>query len=296
MKVLVTGARGQVGSELILQGEKLGLEMIAAGRTELDITQQDSVSIFIQAQKPDIVINAAAYTAVGQAESEPELAYAINRDGAANLAEACADNNFPLLHISTDYVFDGSKDGAYNETDAPNPQGIYGKSKLEGERAIESILKQYIILRVSWVFGANGNNFVKTMLRLGKERDVIKVVADQHGGPTWAGDIAKTLLKLVKRWSDGETIPWGTYHYSGQPATTWQGFAEAIFEQAEVLGIIEKRPIVEPITTAEYPTPARRPQDSILDCHKLAQEFDINQPDWHVGLRQVLRTWKQSNT
>ena len=164
MKVLVTGARGQVGSELILEGEKLGLEMLATGRAELDITRQNAVSSFIQAQKPDIVINAAAYTAVDKAESEPELAYAINRDGAANLAGACADNNIPILHISTDYVFDGSKDGAYNETDAPNPQGIYGKSKLEGERVIETILKNYIILRTSWVFGANGNNFVKTML------------------------------------------------------------------------------------------------------------------------------------
>ena len=292
MKVLVTGAKGQVGSELILQGEKFGLQMLAAGRDELDITQQDTVSKFIQIQQPDIVINVAAYTAVDLAESEPELAYAINRDGAANLARACADSKNPLLHISTDYIFAGRKVGAYSETDAPNPQGIYGKSKLEGELAIESILKQYIILRTSWVFGANGNNFVKTMLRLGKERDVIKVVADQHGGPTWAGDIASTLLSLVKRWSDGETIAWGTYHYSGQPATTWQGFTELIFEQAEVLGIIEKRPRVVPITTAEYPTPAQRPLNSILDCRKLAQQLNISQPDWRCGLMQVLETWK----
>ena len=149
---------------------------------------------------------------------------------------------------------------------------------------------------MSWVFGANGNNFVKTMLRLGKERDVLKIVADQHGGPTWAGDIASTLLSLVKRWGDGETIAWGTYHYSGQPATTWQGFAEAIFEQAEVLGMINKQPKVEPITTAEYLTPVQRPLNSILDCRKLAQQLNISQPDWHTGLRQVLRTWKQSNT
>ncbi len=210
--------------------------MMATGRAELNITQQEAVNSFVQTQKPDIVINAAAYTAVDQAESEPELAYAINHDGAANLAQACADNNIPLMHLSTDYVFDGEKVGAYTETDTPNPQGIYGKSKLEGDRAVESILEQYIILRTSWVFGAKGNNFVKTMLRLGKERDILKVVADQHGGPTWAGDIAITLLQLVKRWDDGDTNPWGTYHYSGQPVTTWQGFAEAIFEQAEKLG------------------------------------------------------------
>ncbi len=295
MRVLVTGANGQVGSELILEGEKRGIQMLATDRAELDITQQDAVNNFIQTQKPEILINAAAYTAVDKAESEPKLAYALNRDGAANLAQACADNNIPLMHISTDYVFDGNKEGAYTESETPNPQCIYGKSKLEGERAIESILEQYLILRVSWVFGANGNNFVKTMLRLGKERDVIKVVADQHGGPTWAGDIAATLLNLVKRWEDGEIITWGTYHYSGQPATTWHGFAEAIFEKAEELGMIDKRPRVGPITTAEYPTPAQRPLNSIFDCCKIAQQLNINQPDWRIGLRQVLGTCKQSN-
>jgi len=292
MRVLVTGAKGQVGSELILEGEKRGIQMLATGRAELDITRQDAVNSFIQTQKPDILINAAAYTAVDKAESEPELAYAINRDGAANLAQACADNNIPLMHISTDYVFDGNKEGAYTESETPNPQCIYGKSKLEGERAIESILEQYLILRVSWVFGANGNNFVKTMLRLGKERDVIKVVADQRGGPTWAGDIAATMLNLVKRWGDGEIISWGTYHYSGQPATTWHGFAEAIFEKAEELGIIDKRPRVGPTTTAEYPTLAQRPLNSIFDCCKIAQQLNINQPDWHTGVNSVLINWK----
>ncbi len=293
MKVLVTGAKGQVGSELIQQGDQLGLQMLAAGRAELDITQQNAVNSFIQAEQPDILINAAAYTAVDQAESEPELAYAINRDGAAYLAQACADNNIPLLHLSTDYLFDGSKEGPYSETDSPNPQGLYGKSKLEGDRAIESILKQHLILRVSWVFGANGNNFVKTMLRLGKERGVLRVVADQHGGPTWAGAIATTLLKLVKRWGEGEAISWGSYHYSGQPATTWHVFAETIFEQAEKLGMIDKRPRVEPITTAEYPTTAQRPLNTVFDCHKIARELGIPQPDWRSGLNNVLQNWKE---
>jgi len=295
MRVLVTGAKGQVGSELIFEGEKRRMHMLAARRAELDITQQDAVNSFIQTQKPDILINAAAYTAVDKAESEPELAYAINRDGAANLAQACADNNIPLMHISTDYVFDGKKEGAYTETDTPNPQCVYGKSKLEGERAIESILEQYLILRVSWVFGTNGNNFVKTMLQLAKERDVIKVVADQHGGPTWAGDIAATLMNLVERWTGGEITPWGTYHYSGQPPTTWYGFAEAIFEQAEELGMLDKRPEVEPSTATEYPTVAQRPLNSILDSHELAQHLNLSQADWRIGLRQVLETWKQSN-
>lgn len=293
MKVLVTGARGQVGSELILEGNRQGLLMLATGRNELDITQQDAVNRYFREHKPDIVINAAAYTAVDKAELEPDLAYAINRDGAANLAQACADTNIPLLHISTDYVFDGLKEEAYIETDTPNPQCIYGKSKLEGERAIESILKQYIILRVSWVFGTRGNNFVKAMLRLGKERNRLKIVSDQHGGPTWAGDIATTLLKLVKRWDEGKTIPWGTYHYSGQPATTWYEFSEAIFEQAENIGMIEKRPRVEPITTANYPTQAQRPLNSRLDCQKIRHKLGAKQPDWHMGLKHALKDWKQ---
>ena len=294
MKVLVTGAKGQVGSELILEGEERGLEMLATDRDELDITQPNAIKKMIKEQKPDIVINAAAYTAVDMAESEPELAYTINRDGPAYLAGACAENNIPLIHISTDYVFDGQNEGVYAETDTPNPKCIYGKSKLEGELAVESILEQYIILRVSWVFGANGNNFVKAMLRQGKEQDVIKVVADQHGGPTWAGAIAATLLSLLKRWGDGEVISWGTYHYSGQPATTWLGFAKAILEQAEGLGLIEKRPRVESITTDEFPTPVRRPMNSVFDCQKIALKLQIKQPDWRVDLRPVLIAWKQN--
>ncbi len=296
MKVLVTGASGQVGSELVLEGEKRGIQMLAAGRGELDITQQDAVNNFIRSQQPDIVINAAAYTAVDKAESEPDLAYAINQDGADNLARACNDRNIPLLHISTDYVFDGDKEGAYTETDTPNPQCVYGRSKLAGERAIESILEQYLILRVSWVFSASGNNFVKTMLRLGKEKDVLKIVADQHGSPTWSGDIAFTLLNLVKRWGDGEAIPWGTYHYSSQPATTWHGFAGVIFQQAVALGLTDKRPRIKPINTAEYPTPAQRPLNSILDCSKLAQRINISQPDWHDGLGRVLESWCYSES
>lgn len=290
MKVLVTGANGQVGSEIVQQGENIGLQMLAAGRDLLDITQRSEVDSFIRVSKPDIVINAAAYTAVDKAESEPELAYAINCSGVTFLAQACADNNIPLLHISTDYVFDGSKHAAYSETDSTNPRTIYGKSKLEGERAIEAILERYIILRVSWVFGSVGNNFVKTMLRLGKERDELRIVEDQHGGPTWAGAIATTLLGLAKRLGDGEAIPWGTFHYCGQPATTWQIFAGAIFERAEALGTIGKRPGIEPILTADYPTPAHRPLNSVLNCEKILTELGIPQPDWKTGLDCMLIT------
>jgi dTDP-4-dehydrorhamnose reductase len=291
LKVLVTGANGQVGSELIQQGVKLGLQMLAASHDEFDITRQHLVNSYISEKQPDIVINAAAYTAVDKAESEAELAYAVNGDGAAYLAQACADNKIPMMHLSTDYVFDGSKIGAYLETDNPNPQCIYGKSKLAGDLAIESILQDYIILRVSWVFGSNGNNFVKTMLRLGKERELLRVVADQHGGPTWAGAIADTLLNIVIRWRDGEDIPWGTYNYCGQP-TTWRDFAEVIFERAIALGIVEKAPKIEAITTDEYLTPARRPLNSVLDCQKIGSKLNINRPDWYAGLNKVLSDWK----
>jgi dTDP-4-dehydrorhamnose reductase len=293
MRVLVTGANGQVGSELIQQGKMLCFQMLAAGRAELDITSQKAVDCFIQAQQPEIVINAAAYTAVDRAESEPELAYGVNRDGATYLAQACAAHHIPLLHLSTDYLFDGNKKGPYSETDLPNPTGVYGKSKLAGDRAIESILPQHLILRVSWVFGANGHNFVKTMLRLAKERDTLKVVADQHGGPTWAGAIATTLLDIVKRLDDGKEISWGTYHYSGQPATTWYRFAETIFALAEKMGMIDKQPRVEPITTADYPTPAQRPLNSLFDCQKIVQDLGIPLSDWRIGLNDVLKNWQE---
>jgi dTDP-4-dehydrorhamnose reductase len=293
MKILVTGAHGQVGSELVAQGEVLGLEMLVAGRSELDVSQQDKVEQYIQANNPDIVINAAAYTAVDRAESEPGIAYAINRDGVVYLSQVCADNKIPLLHISTDYVFDGLKNGSYLESDTPNPQGIYGQTKLEGDQAIETLLKEYIILRVSWVFGERGNNFVKTMLRLGKEKDVLSIVSDQRGGPTWAGDIASTLLSIAKRWNDGEMIPWGTYHFCGEPIVSWKDFADEIFKNACEYRIITKSLIVNAITTAEFPALAKRPLNSSLDCRRIKQRLGVEQPDWRTGLKVVLKNWKE---
>ena len=293
MKVLVSGAQGQVGTELILQGEALGLQMIATERDDMDITRKEEVSACFSSQRPDIVINAAAYTAVDKAEEESDLAYAINRDGVANLAAACAQHGIPLLHISTDYIFDGTEERPYCEDDAPNPQGVYGKSKLEGEIVVEETLAQYINLRVAWVFGAAGHNFVRTMLRLGNEREELRVVADQQGGPTWSGDIASVLLIIAERYQKGATIPWGTYHYVGKPATSWHGFAQVIFDTAIIEGMLKKVPKVKAITTADYPTPAERPRNSVLDCHKIERELGISQPDWRIGLINVLKNWKQ---
>jgi dTDP-4-dehydrorhamnose reductase len=294
MKILVTGAQGQVGHELIRQGAALGLEMIATDREELDITDRDAVIAMMEAQHPDCVINAAAYTAVDKAEEEQELAYAINRDGPANLAQGCSEAGIPLLHISTDYLFDGAKSGPYREEDPPNPASVYGKSKLAGDQAVEQTLEQHLTLRVAWVFGAHGHNFARTMLRLAGERDELRVVADQHGAPTWAGDIATALLTIGQRHHKGETIPWGTYHYIGQPATTWHGFATAVCEKALALSMIERMPKVTPITTADFPTPAPRPANSVLACDKITQRLAISQPDWRIGLQHVLEEWKQA--
>jgi len=292
MKVLVTGANGQVGTELTARGRTMGLNVLAAGPAELDITDRNAVFKYIHQASPDIVINAAAYTAVDRAEEGVELAFAVNRDGPAYLGEACATVDIPLLHISTDYIFDGEKEVAYLEDDVPNPKGVYGKSKLEGERAVADKLKKHIILRVAWVFAASGNNFVRTMLRLGAERDELSVVSDQQGAPTWAGDIADALLNMTKRYNEQGEIPWGTYHYTGKQATTWHGFAQVIFDEAAALNMLDKIPTVHAITTAQYPTPAQRPKNSVLNCRKIDRAFGITQPDWQVGLVDVLNQWK----
>ena len=288
MNVLITGAQGQVGKELSLIAMEKGFDVVAAGRADLDITQFENVENYINKIQPDIVINAAAHTAVDKAEGEQDLAFSINSDGAKNIALACAKQNIPLLHISTDYVFDGSKVEAYNENDDVSPLGVYGTSKWQGEEAIRQNLTQHIILRVAWVFGAQGNNFVKTMLRLGQDRDELNVVADQFGGPSPAKNIAQTLITLVEQFQKNKSLDWGTYHYCGSEKTTWYDFAVEIFEQAFELGILNKKIKVNPITTAEYPTPAKRPSNSMLDCSKLAVTFGIEMPKWKDALKHVL--------
>ena len=293
MKVLVTGAEGQVGSELVSQGLTFGLHIISAGHHVLDITDQFAVERFFADCNPDIVINGAAYTAVDKAEDDQECAYAINGHGPACLASSCSMLDIPLLHISTDYIFDGRSDLPYSEEDRPDPQGVYGVSKLAGDVAVVQTLDQYLILRVAWVFGASGQNFVRTMLRLGQEHDTLRVVADQFGGPTWAGDIAATLLSIVKRYEAGESVSWGTYHYSGAPVASWYEFAQVIFAEAVKMGMLSRTPQVVPIVTAEYPTPAKRPQNSVLSCEKIKQHFGINQPDWHIGLGNILQEWQK---
>jgi dTDP-4-dehydrorhamnose reductase len=288
MKVLISGAQGQVGKELVAISQQQGLDVIAAGRKELDITQLKSVEDYIQSNKPEMVINAAAYTAVDKAEDEQDIAYAINKNGAENLATACKEHNIPLLHISTDYVFDGTKKEAYSENDEVSPLGVYGESKWQGEEAIRQQLPQHIILRVAWVFGAQGNNFVKTILRLSQERNELNVVADQFGGPSPAKNIAETLISLARQYQKENTLEWGTYHYCGTEKTNWCEFAKEIFKQAKEQGLIEKEMKVNAITTTEYPTPAKRPVNSMLDCSKIKNTFGIEMPNWKKALKEVV--------
>jgi dTDP-4-dehydrorhamnose reductase len=232
----------------------------------------------------ELVVNCAAYTAVDRAESEPELALAVNRDGPANLAAACGKAHIPLVHISTDYVFDGSKQGPYRETDPVLPLGVYGRSKAEGDTEVRSRLREHIILRTSWVYGVHGNNFVKTMLRLGQERRVLRVVNDQQGCPTNAADLAEVILAIAGRC---DRNPWGTYHYSGKGVTTWHGLAEAIFAEAQkYTSLLVER--VEPIPSAQYPTPAKRPANSVLDCSLFTSTFGIEPRPWRESLADVI--------
>lgn len=283
MRVLLTGVRGQVGHELLRQAPA-GFQVAGLSSAELDIADAGQVAAVLAAVRPQLIINAAAYTAVDKAESELQRAFAVNRDGVANLASA----GVPLLHISTDYVFAGDADRPYREDDSVAPGGVYGASKLAGEQVLAELNPRHVILRTAWVFGAHGNNFVKTMLRLGRERDQLGVVADQCGGPTPAADIAAALWQLALQWRENGTLPWGTYHFCGAPAVSWHAFAEAIFAEAQGLGLLPSVPRVNAIATADYPTPARRPAWSVLDCSKLQAACAIAQPDWRVGLRAVL--------
>jgi dTDP-4-dehydrorhamnose reductase len=286
MKLLVLGSGGQVGHELCRLAWPTGYAIAGFDRDGIDITRREAVFAAVARERPDVVINAAAYTAVDRAESEPEAAWAGNCTGPGNLAAACAEARIPLIHISTDYVFDGSKTGPYREDDPVAPLGVYGRSKEAGDRAVREALPAHVILRTAWVYSAHGHNFVKTMLRLADERPVLRVVADQTGSPTSAADIAGAIAAIVQQLAAGNR-PWGTYHFAGGGSVTWHGFAEANFELAAPWR--GKPPRVDAITTAEYPTPAQRPANSVLDCSKIGQAFGIRPRPWREALADVVR-------
>lgn len=285
---MITGAHGQVGFCLTQQAQANGWDVLAIDRDKLDITDPQAVNALVKEYQPHAIINAAAHTAVDKAETEIDASYAINRDGPQYLAEAAAAVGAAILHISTDYVFSGDKDGIYTESDPVAPQGVYGASKLAGEQAVTAANTKHIILRTAWVFGEHGNNFVKTMLRLGIQRDQLGIVADQFGGPTYAGDIAAALLVMAEKAVVApSTVNWGIYHFAGEPHVNWNQFAQAIFDKAVIQQLLVKAPQLNALTTADYPTPAKRPANSRLDCRKVFNEFGIQPSDWQKALENI---------
>ena len=286
--VLVAGSKGMLAGDLLSLFEKTGTPVIGVDLPELDITNPESVRSCFDALQPRLAVNCAAFTDVDGAEAKREAAYAVNREGPAHLAEACRRLDIPLIHISTDFVFDGTAGRPCREDDPVTPRGVYAASKWEGEEAIRGRLPRHVIVRSAWLFGAGGRNFVKTILRLGSEREELRVVADQYGCPTWTVDLAGALVRIASRTLDGLPEPeWGTYHFCGEGWTTWHGFAEAILREGR-----ERMPVkctrVLPITTAEYPCAARRPSWSVLDCSKIESVFGIVPPPWQIGLEQTV--------
>jgi len=285
--ILVLGAGGQVGHALCAAIGPDGARPIGRTRQAADITDAGTVEAAISECAADLVVNAAAFTTVDLAESQPESAFAVNRDGAAIVADRCARSGCPLIHLSTDYVFDGEKPGPYREDDAIAPVGVYGRSKAAGDAAVLETWDRVVIMRTAWIFSAQQNNFLTTMLRLGGERDAVSMVADQHGGPTAANDIAAAVLAIASAVLDGKQDGFGVFHFCGTPTTPWYGFARAIFEGAKRLGLPVPKDVV-PITTKDYPTTARRPANSVLDCRRLAETYGIAQPDWRASLGHYL--------
>jgi len=284
MKILLTGATGQVGSELVQLAAQRKLTLMGYSRSQLDITQPQQVTQTLTQSKPDIVVNAAAYTAVDLAEQEIALATAVNQHGCELLAQACATLEIPLIHLSTDYVFDGQQHQPYREDDLAAPINNYGLTKLAGEQAIRAICSNHIILRVSGVFGRYGHNFVKTILRLAREKSELSIVSDQILCPTPAAGIADTVIRCCEKLA---TNTWGTYHYCSSEPTSWYHFAEAIMQQARIYQDFPLQKII-PIVSSAYKTPAKRPAYSVLDCHKIQSQLNISLPNWQQALTQLI--------
>jgi dTDP-4-dehydrorhamnose reductase len=277
MRLAILGAQGQVGRVLTVLACHEQIPTTALGRNGCDITDALAVKRALIGSR--IAVNCAAYSAVDQAESDADAAYRVNSRGAANVAAACAELGIPLVHLSTDYVFDGVNDRSATENDPPRPLNVYGHSKLRGEGEIRKILATHIILRTSWIFSAHGTNFVLTMLRLARAQSELRVVNDQIGGPTAADDIARAVLRILDACCAPGFDAWGTYHFSGAPAVSWYDFARAILADCGTR--------VVPIATKDFPRPARRPPNSVLDCSLIRRVFGIAQPDWHAGLARV---------
>ena len=283
MRVLVAGAGGQLGFEL-KRTRPLGVELLALSSGELDLTEAGAVRRRVAEERPGLIINAAAYTAVDRAEAERERAFAVNGQGAANLAVAAREADARLIHLSTDFVFDGEKSSPYLPDDAPNPLGVYGASKLAGEERVREILgPATAIVRTAWVYSVHGHNFVKTMLRLLGEREAVSVIADQVGTPTWARHLAQALWRMAERELTG------VHHFTDAGVASWYDFAVAIQEEALALGLLAREARIRPIASGQYPLPARRPPYSVLDKTSLWQAMDWEPSHWRAALRAMLR-------
>jgi dTDP-4-dehydrorhamnose reductase len=286
VRVLVTGRDGQLARGLV-EAAGAGVQVVAIGRPDLDLADEKSVAAAIARERPDIVVNAAAYTAVDRAETEPAIAHAVNALGAEHVAAACAANAIPIIHISTDYVFDGTKDGPYVEDDPTAPINVYGRTKLEGEQRVAKACKRHLILRTAWVHSPWGVNFVKTMLRLATTRPNIGVVDDQFGSPTYAPYLAKIVLAAAARVAaDPAGARWGIYHAVGSGDTNWHGFALEVFKQAAEQGLPAAD--VTAIPASEFPTTARRPANSRLNCDRLRLLLGLELPDWRTGVKDCV--------
>ena len=290
--IWLIGNEGMLGNDVEKLLKKNNLYYIASDQ-EIDITDYILLKDYAENKKVDWIINCAAYTAVDKAEEEIEKAYRLNRDGVGNLARITLEKQAKLIHISTDYVFDGKKDKtwAYREEEQPKPIGIYGKSKLSGEKEIKNVLNEYFIIRTAWLYGLNGSNFVYTMLRLFKERDLVKVVEDQWGSPTYTVDLAGAILKII----EDDSVSYGVYHFTNEGMTSWYEFARAIYKKAKRLRLIENNKKVEihPIKTKDYPTAARRPRYSVLSKERIKKEFNLKIRDWHKALEDFLVSLKE---
>jgi dTDP-4-dehydrorhamnose reductase len=282
MHILVFGTTGQLARELTRRAPK-GVTLTQLGRDSADLADPAACAAAVDGTTADLILNAAAYTAVDQAETEPALADTVNGDSPGAMARAAARRGLPFLHVSTDYVFDGTGTRPWRESDPVAPLGAYGASKLRGERLVAEAGGQSVILRTAWVFSAHGKNFVKTMLRVGADRDQLSVVDDQRGGPTAAADIADALFTIARAFADGKGTP-GIFHFAGAPTVTWADFAEAIFAASA----LPRKPVVNRIPTSAYPTPAQRPANSALDCSHILAAYGIRQPDWRKSLSDVI--------
>jgi dTDP-4-dehydrorhamnose reductase len=291
MKILVVGSLGQLGTDLMPALSKEGFSSTGVDMEELDVTERDKVMDLVARVRPGLIINCAAYTLVDQAERDLDRADKVNSEGPRNLAEAAKKAHAHLVHISTDFVFDGKRPTPYKEDDPTNPLNVYGRTKLGGEHEVSATLVEHVIVRTSWLYGTSGHNFVKTILRYASEREFLRVVYDQTGTPTWTADLSGALVRMAKVLRDEGRLDYGVYHYSNEGVASWYDFAVAVVDEARQAGMELRCRRIEPILTSDFPTPAKRPAYSVLDKQKIKRAFGLSIPHWRASLREMLKSY-----